>query len=108
MREKEQLNDNQKAFIKRTQTTRDRLQTPFHRPSKPVYQAQPHLLVGVSLGLEKPATVAVVDAVKGKALTYRSIKQLRARSLQTSQPPASATTTTGVCSPQGTKIRQIH
>jgi hypothetical protein len=76
MEEKEPLNDNQKAFIKRTQATRDRLQNPFPRPSKPVYQGQSHLLVGVSLGLEKPATVAVVDAVKGKTITYRSIKQL--------------------------------
>jgi IS605 OrfB family transposase len=76
MKEKEQITDNQKAFIKRTQTTRDRLQNPFPRPSKPVYQGQSHLLVGVSLGLEKPATVAVVDAVKGKVINYRSIKQL--------------------------------
>jgi transposase len=33
-------------------------------------------LVGVSLGLEKPATVAVVDAIAGKVLAYRSIRQL--------------------------------
>ena len=33
-------------------------------------------MVGVSLGLEKPATVAVVDAIANKELAYRSIKQL--------------------------------
>nr|WP_232435837.1 type V CRISPR-associated protein Cas12k [Rivularia sp. PCC 7116] len=34
------------------------------------------MLLGVSLGLEKPATVAVVDMISGKVFTYRSIKQL--------------------------------
>jgi len=28
------------------------------------------------MGLEKPATVAVVDAIASKPLTYRSVKQL--------------------------------
>ena len=32
--------------------------------------------MGVSLGLEKPVTVAVVDIVSGRVLTYRSAKQL--------------------------------
>jgi hypothetical protein len=57
MKEKEQITDNQKAFIKRTQATRDRIRNPFPRPSKPIYQGQSHILMGVSLGLEKPATV---------------------------------------------------
>ncbi len=30
----------------------------------------------MSLGLEKPATVVVVDAISGKVLTYRSTKQM--------------------------------
>nr|WP_313770091.1 MULTISPECIES: type V CRISPR-associated protein Cas12k [Nostocales] len=34
------------------------------------------MLVGISLGLEKPATVAVVNGTTGQVLTYRSIKQL--------------------------------
>ena len=41
-----------------------------------MYQGQSSILIGVSLGLEKPATVAVVDAKEGKVLTYRSVKQL--------------------------------
>lgn len=40
------------------------------------YKGQSHILVGVSLGLEKPATVAIVDGTTGKVLTYRSIRQL--------------------------------
>jgi transposase len=41
-----------------------------------LYQGQSSILIGVSLGLEKPATVAVVDAKEVRVLTYRSVKQL--------------------------------
>jgi transposase len=73
---KGELDDKQQAFVKRKQSTLDRINTPFPRPSKPLYQGQPSILIGVSLGLEKPATVAVVDAKGGEVLTYRSVKQL--------------------------------
>lgn len=76
MNEKGDLNDKQPAFICRKQSTLARLNNPFPRPSKPLYQGQPHILVGVALGLDKPATAAVVDGTTGKAITYRSIKQL--------------------------------
>ncbi|MDF0554444.1 type V CRISPR-associated protein Cas12k [Kamptonema sp. UHCC 0994] len=75
-KEKGNLNENQQAFIQRKSSTLTRINNPFPRPSKPLYQGQPHILVGVSLGLEKPATVAVVDAIASQALTYRSVKQL--------------------------------
>jgi transposase len=71
-----ELNDKQQAFVKRQQSTLDRINTPFPRPSKPLYQPQSSILIGVSLGLEKLATLAVVDAEEGRVLTYRSIKQL--------------------------------
>jgi len=74
--EKSELNDQQQAYIKRQNSALDRSQTPFPRPSKPTYQGQAHILVGVSLGLVKPATVAIVDAISGKAIAYRSIRQL--------------------------------
>ena len=75
-KEKGQLNNNQLAFIKRKNTTLARINNTYPRPSKPLYKGQSHILLGVSLGLEKPATVAVVDMISGKVLTYRSIKQL--------------------------------
>ena len=75
-KKKGELDDKQQAFVKRQQSTLDRINTPFPRPSKPLYQGQPSILIGVSLGLEKPATVAVVDAKEGEVLTYRSVKQL--------------------------------
>jgi transposase len=76
MNEKGDINDKQQAFIRRKQSTLARLNNPFLRPSKPLYQGQPHILVGVALGLDKPATVAVVDGLAGKEITYRSVKQL--------------------------------
>ncbi|QDZ39040.1 hypothetical protein FRE64_03270 [Euhalothece natronophila Z-M001] len=76
MEEKDNLTQTQEAFIKRKQTTRDRLKHSYPRPSKPLYQGQPHLLLGVAFRLEKPATIAIVDGTTGKAITYRSIKQL--------------------------------
>jgi hypothetical protein len=76
MKKKGDLNEKQQAFVKRKQSTLQRINNPFPRPSKPLYQGQSHILVGVSLGFDKPATVAVVDALQGIVLTYRSIRQL--------------------------------
>ena len=70
------LNKNQESFIKRKKSTLARIDNPFPRPKKSIYAGQPHISVGVSLGLEQPATVAIVDVNTGKALTYRSIRQL--------------------------------
>ena len=75
-KDKGNLNENQQAFIQRKSSTLTRINNPFPRPSKPLYQGKSHILVGVSLGLEKPATIAVVDAIASKPLNYRSVKQL--------------------------------
>lgn len=71
-----ELSPEQQADVKRKKSTLARINTPFPRPSKPLYQGKSHILVGVSLGLEKPATIAVFDAANNKVLTYRSTKQL--------------------------------
>lgn len=75
-KEKGDLNEKQLAHLKRKNSTLGRINNPYPRPSKPLYQANPHILVGVSLGLKKPATIAVVDVIAKKALTYCSVKQL--------------------------------
>lgn len=75
-KEKVKLNENQLANIKRKDATLTRINNPFPRPSKSLYKGQSHILVGVSLGLEKPATLAVLNAITGKIIAYRSIKQL--------------------------------
>lgn len=74
--EKEGLNEKQQAFIKRKESTLARIKNSFNRPHRPVYKGQSHILVAVSLGLNKPATVAIVDASTQKVLAYRSIRQL--------------------------------
>ncbi|MCC5656450.1 type V CRISPR-associated protein Cas12k [Nostoc sp. XA010] len=76
VKQKGDLKDKQQAFITRQQSTLDRINNPFPRPSKPNYQGQPSILVSVSFGLKKPVTVAVVDVVKNEVLAYRSVKQL--------------------------------
>jgi hypothetical protein len=76
MKEKESLSKTQEGYIKRLQSTLERINNPFPRPSKSPHVTQPHILIGVCIGLEHPATVAVVDVNTGRALTYRSIRQL--------------------------------
>ncbi|ACK66236.1 conserved hypothetical protein [Rippkaea orientalis PCC 8801] len=76
MNEKGDLTKNQQAFIKRKQSTLDKLENPFPRPSQPLYRGQSNILVGVSMGVDKPATVAVVDGITQKTLTIEYIKQL--------------------------------
>ncbi|EAZ90277.1 type V CRISPR-associated protein Cas12k [Crocosphaera chwakensis] len=76
MNEKGDLTKNQKAFVRRKQSTLNRLEKPFPRPSQPLYQGKSNILVGVSMELKKPATIAVIDGVTRKVLTYRNIKQL--------------------------------
>ncbi len=76
MKEKGDLNDKQQAFIKRKNSTLARLNNPFPRPSQPLYQGRSHIVVGISLGLHKPATAAIVDGTTGEAIAYRSIRQL--------------------------------
>ncbi len=70
------LNEKQQAHIKRKNSTLERINNPFPRPTKPLYKGQSHILVGISLGLEKPATLAVVDGTTGQVITYRNIRQL--------------------------------
>jgi len=52
------------------------LPNPFPRPHRPLYVGSPAILAGVSFGLDKPATLAIVDITTGRAITYRSLRQL--------------------------------
>jgi len=76
LKNKETLNQNQQAYQKRQQSILDKIITPFPRPHKTLYEGDSAILVGVSFGLQKPATVAVVNGMTGQAIAYRSIKQL--------------------------------
>ncbi len=74
--EKGNLDPEQQKHIQRTQTQLANLKNLPQRPHRDLYKGNPSIILGVSLGLEKPVTVAVVDIVSGRALTYRSTKQL--------------------------------
>jgi hypothetical protein len=76
MENKADLTKNQEAFITRRQSTLDRLNNPFPRPHHPLYCGQANFILSVCMTLENPATVAIVDTITGKAITYRSFRQL--------------------------------
>ncbi len=76
MKEKTDLTDTQKAFIQRKQTTLARLNNIFPRPTKPIYQGNPNLFLGVAMGLQEPVTIVLVDVSTNKVILYRNIKQL--------------------------------
>lgn len=75
-KKKGSLTENQKKNVQKKQKTLALLENDFPRPSRPVFAGNPNILLGGSFGLDKPATVAVVNISKQKAITYRSIRQL--------------------------------
>jgi hypothetical protein len=76
MESKGDLSKNQQGYVKRLNSTLSRIKTPFDRPSQPLYQGQPHIIVGLCVGLEKPATIAVWDADANQVLAHYGIRQL--------------------------------
>ena len=76
LNEKDSLNPAQEAAIQRQQTLLKQINQAYPRPAKPLYKGDSRLIVGVSLSLQNPATVAVVDVTTGKAIAYRSTRQL--------------------------------
>ena len=76
MKEKEELTVSQQAFIQRKHTTLSKLHNSFPRPSRKLYKGKENMILGVAMGLEKTATVAIVDGSTEDAIAYRNIKQL--------------------------------
>ena len=76
MKGKGELTPNQEAFVQRKHTTLAKLHNSFPRPSRKLYQGKSNMILGVAMGLGKPATVAVVNGGTGKAIAYCSLKQL--------------------------------
>ncbi len=76
MKEKGELTANQQAFVARKQATLVKLHNSFSRPSRTVYQSKENITLSVTIGLDKQATVAIVDSNAGKKIIVRSIKQL--------------------------------
>ncbi|WP_192820018.1 MULTISPECIES: type V CRISPR-associated protein Cas12k [Leptolyngbya] len=60
----------------RNHSTLDRLQNLPERPSRTPYVGNPEILVGISIGLADPITVAVVNGRTGEILAYRTPRAL--------------------------------
>lgn len=73
---KQELSETQQQALSRKRGTAARLQNSFPRPSRPQYQGNADVIIGVSLGLDPPIAVAIVEASTGKLLLYQSIRQL--------------------------------
>lgn len=73
---KEELSDTQQQALKRNRGMVARLDNAFPRPSRPQYQGNTEIVVGVSFGLDPPVAVAIVETTTDTVLLYRSIRQL--------------------------------
>lgn len=70
--------------LKDYESSLERLQTfrGFPRPNRGNGKSNPAILLGVSFGLAKPATVAVVNVETGEVLAYRDVKQLLSKPIK--------------------------
>jgi hypothetical protein len=70
--------NDRESFSRKQGTVRrlNNLDNPFERPSRPLYQAQPNILLGVSLGSSKLATATVVDVTTEKVLECQGVRRL--------------------------------
>ena len=65
MKEKGELSSTQQAFVQKKHSTLAKLNNSFPRPSRQLYQGKPNIILGVAMGLDKPATVAILDVQTG-------------------------------------------
>jgi len=73
---KDSLSNNQLVYIKRKQATLTRLQGNFDRPHQSPYCGDPDISVGISMVLDKPVTLAIVNLKTGQVSAYRTTRQL--------------------------------
>jgi hypothetical protein len=76
LNEKDNLSETQQGYAQRLNSTLEKLDTPFNRPSTPRYKGQENIIAGVSLGWDKPITLAIWNTTTQQVLAYRSLKQL--------------------------------
>jgi IS605 OrfB family transposase len=72
----ESLTDKQQTDLKKARSQLTALDNPYSRSSKPPYQGNPNIIVGVCFSQKEVATVAVVDCSTQKVLAYRNDRQL--------------------------------
>ncbi|MCY7338195.1 MAG: type V CRISPR-associated protein Cas12k [Chamaesiphon sp.] len=66
----------QQQSQRKNQTSQSLLDRPLPRPSRPKYQGNPQIIVGLIFDPVKPIYLAVVDATTGKTIICRSTRQL--------------------------------
>ncbi|MEH2232586.1 MAG: type V CRISPR-associated protein Cas12k [Nostoc sp.] len=70
------LDEQQQKNLKTNQSSLSRLNNSFTRPSKPAYQGQSNIIVGISFHPVELATVAIIDTNTKKVLVCKTVKQL--------------------------------
>ena len=76
LNEKDSLTETQAGYARRLTSTLEKLDSPFERPSLPRYQGKDHIITGISLGWDKPVTLAIWNTDTQEVITCRSLKQL--------------------------------
>ncbi len=66
----------QQQSQRKNQTSLNLLNRSLPRPSRPIYQGNPQIIVGLIFDPVRPIYLAVVDVTTGKPITYRSTRQL--------------------------------
>ncbi len=74
--EDKDLTPNQKTNLKQLKSRETGLGNCFPRPSKPAYEGNANIAIGISFCRQKVIAAAIVDLKKGKAIVYRTAQQL--------------------------------
>ncbi|MEH2126919.1 type V CRISPR-associated protein Cas12k [Nostoc sp.] len=74
--ENKNLDKQEQKKLKANQSSLSRLNNSFTRPSKPAYQGQSNIIVGISFHPVELATVAIIDTNTKKVLVCKTVKQL--------------------------------
>ncbi len=76
LHDKEELSKSQAGFLKRQQSLQAKLDGNFPRPSHPIYEGKPELVVGVIFNDHHQPAVALINLTQPGVITCRSLKQL--------------------------------
>lgn len=73
---KESLTERQKENLGKLESKLRGLDYPFDRPSRSLYSSQPNIIAAVSMGLQYPATLVILDSRTQEVLETRTIREL--------------------------------
>ncbi|MFN6539187.1 MAG: type V CRISPR-associated protein Cas12k [Nostoc sp. EkiNYC01] len=74
--ENENLDQQQQRDLKKNKSSLSRLNNSFPRPSKPIYQGQSNIIVGISFHPVELATLVIVDINTKEILICKTVKEL--------------------------------